>query len=541
MKNKTKSFYPTDRVSVDIPDPLSASRALVRQNEYKTRILGQLLFDKSRDYKSYFLTLTYNDGHLPHFQYEDIVIPCHSRKDISNLFHNIKQHICREYSLEWSKLDLTYILCSEVGETTYRPHYHMIFSAPAWLSKEYIYSLFVRYWADIYGFICPRRQHINGDSDKNIQPFQIGEYDTTLTSYIRATGYVCKYCSKDIGFYRDDRVKDIIKRLSLLDDTPLSDAKKRRFKSIVPFVRTSMNFGECLNVLIDESYKGSSLRNGKLKTRDYDSFVNLLKTAYNDNIGVSNLFKGFSLGGSKTLRLTSYNKRCISDERYLTHIEKDYEISDEYVDYILKGGLPNDKDCPPIYRIGKKGKYKGVPIPVRKYTYSTGVKPSYASLYHSIWVHSLNNMEKRINEFYMNDGKEYDGVIDARSLAIYIIAYKDRISPYLYRCVHHDSRFDDVMNTYGYIDFKNIHTLEDMEKVAERFYTLRAYVVHNPTLNIETPNDDVLFNSMKCFFRFDEVAEKFDYYLHSFDEKTSRYKLTKQRVKKKDVEKYKNH
>lgn len=69
----------------------------------------------------HFLTLTYDDLHLPHTRYGE---PCLSRLDLKQFFKNLR---CPEFDV---KRKLRYYACGEYGENTKRPHYHVILWMP---------------------------------------------------------------------------------------------------------------------------------------------------------------------------------------------------------------------------------------------------------------------------------------------------------------------------------------------------------------------------------------------------------------------------
>ena len=111
---------------------------------------------------NYFITLTYDDKHLPipeFISYKEITININSQiieipkkiyndgtwidgslapDDVTKFIHDIRQYFKREKGID----GIRYFYCGEYGETTKRPHYHMIlYGAPLDLSQNYDYHI----------------------------------------------------------------------------------------------------------------------------------------------------------------------------------------------------------------------------------------------------------------------------------------------------------------------------------------------------------------------------------------------------------------
>lgn len=118
-----------------------------------------------------FLTLTYDDAHLPKvdlstlspesfsdtfeqsyndsldfISYHNNCIPVVSIKDIQNFFKRLRSKIVYNHG---KNKNIRYFCCSEYGPTTFRPHYHLLlwFDAPELVStiKKYIYESWKSY------------------------------------------------------------------------------------------------------------------------------------------------------------------------------------------------------------------------------------------------------------------------------------------------------------------------------------------------------------------------------------------------------------
>lgn len=87
-----------------------------KAQEWEMRVQYELQYARS----AFFVTLTYDDEHLP-YCYDE---PCFSKDDVQKFFKRLrefyKQKISKEYPFK-------YLLISENGDRFNRPHYHAIF------------------------------------------------------------------------------------------------------------------------------------------------------------------------------------------------------------------------------------------------------------------------------------------------------------------------------------------------------------------------------------------------------------------------------
>lgn len=70
--------------------------------------------------ESWFLTLTYDDDHLPVIG--DALRPSVYAKDMEKFIHDLRQHYARKYNVD----GIRYFYAAEYGDKTCRPHYHML-------------------------------------------------------------------------------------------------------------------------------------------------------------------------------------------------------------------------------------------------------------------------------------------------------------------------------------------------------------------------------------------------------------------------------
>lgn len=99
---------------------------------------------------SHFITLTYDEMHVPYFNTQtgdifrlsddeinldyvnlEYCVPCALREDIKAFIHKLRRYIDNHYNLERIKplpeeLQITYFCVSEYGMEKYRPHYHLL-------------------------------------------------------------------------------------------------------------------------------------------------------------------------------------------------------------------------------------------------------------------------------------------------------------------------------------------------------------------------------------------------------------------------------
>ena len=185
-----------------------------------------------------FLTLTYNDGHLPFIpekffkagEYKPI--PCFHYPDVRKFFDCIRSWFWREKKL---KSAFRFFLASEYGEKYHRPHYHALIMyhpsvdpytmynvcSDAWCGTEYVIPLNYKNFRKKrfeYGIIAPFESFVPRDN------YACGNY-------------VAKYVCKDLAFY--EVVNENFAHLS-------SDRKMlKELRKFFPFHRQSLGFGRC--------------------------------------------------------------------------------------------------------------------------------------------------------------------------------------------------------------------------------------------------------------------------------------------------------
>ena len=104
----------------------------------------------------WFITLTYNDEHCPVFmpKFYDVehgnfyeYMLCFNRYDIQKFLKRVRTYIDRgELGDGKSSQNIKYIITSEYGSTTARPHYHGALFLPFKVSEHQLYKLLEKAW-----------------------------------------------------------------------------------------------------------------------------------------------------------------------------------------------------------------------------------------------------------------------------------------------------------------------------------------------------------------------------------------------------------
>lgn len=217
--------------------------------EWQFRLNAEFIELKKRGWNIAFMTLTYDELHLPHIpqalfknKEEYKSIPCFSRTDVRDFIDRIRQYCKYHYRFVGSD-SIKYFVASEYGSTTHRPHYHAVLAWPQSVSYEFMHKLCSECWQ--HGYLFPRKPEgdYNSSTKKRIRSFKI-EGDV-----VPALRYVAKYVTKDIDFV------NVLTTLNLKKQTKL-------YKKIQPFHIQSRSFGYELlrNMSNDEKY--NLLENG---------------------------------------------------------------------------------------------------------------------------------------------------------------------------------------------------------------------------------------------------------------------------------------
>lgn len=196
-------------------------------------------------YHAWFITLTYDDLHLPH-NLDDI--PVLNAKDLTLYFKRLRNH-CNDFK---------YIACGEYGKRKSRPHYHVILFAKV---GSYDWHDFIDLWG-------------------------LGHVDISLCRSESAMRYVCKYITKphqyDTDFLKDKYLlySDRYPFVDDINNLPINVQRKimSDFGISLQFVRRSCNM---LDFISDNKQLKQSINfinNFQLSEYEKSSFCNRVRT-----------------------------------------------------------------------------------------------------------------------------------------------------------------------------------------------------------------------------------------------------------------------
>lgn len=172
------------------------------KSQWQIRLTTELVQRQKEGWYVGFVTLTYDDAHLPHVPsdllFSDVSgpVPCFNRNHIRKFIVDIRRDLDEFYKVH----GLVYMICGEYGSYTRRPHYHCIFSWPSSVRPVDFWALLNKYWS--YGFLIPK--DLNGGYDSE------GRYHKPflVSGSARFAGiYASKYTCKDLDFAQDIRDK----------------------------------------------------------------------------------------------------------------------------------------------------------------------------------------------------------------------------------------------------------------------------------------------------------------------------------------------
>ncbi|WGL31487.1 replication initiator protein [Dipodfec virus UOA04_Rod_1109] len=115
----------------------------VKARDWSTRVQSM-----AKDYRLYFFTLTYSEKFVPRNKYGDRIV---SSEDITKFFKRFRINLARDYGKShlFDSRGIKYILCSEYGPNSLRPHYHCILFVPKSfsVSANYLKDNVFRSWS----------------------------------------------------------------------------------------------------------------------------------------------------------------------------------------------------------------------------------------------------------------------------------------------------------------------------------------------------------------------------------------------------------
>lgn len=204
-------------------------------SDWQTRLAFELDALYKRGGVAIFLTFTFDDEHLPHF---DVPIYARSFVDDKMRYAGKEKQSCFDRNLVLKFLNnlkvnanklfgkgaYKYFLVSEFGKTTQRPHHHGAFLLESGVDPDQFALLCRKLWHS--GFMFPKydeQHHIWVDN--NNAPSSI-----TIRSLVGGCKYVAKYVTKDLSFYELTNVQDYLDTWYKI----MSDDEKKSIDNCLP-------------------------------------------------------------------------------------------------------------------------------------------------------------------------------------------------------------------------------------------------------------------------------------------------------------------
>lgn len=194
---KVKSVSPYGVKRAFVPCGKCKDCRISYKSQWSLRLACELSARQEQGWYVCFCTLTYNDDNLPHVP-NDLIKDldsslsspsCFDRKHVRDFIVDIRRDLHEFYGVK----GLVYMVCSEFGSHTRRPHYHCIFCVDPKCPPEIFYGYVKKYWK--YGFVFPK--DFRGGLDRKghqHMPFLV-------KGTARFAGAYCaKYCCKDLDF-----------------------------------------------------------------------------------------------------------------------------------------------------------------------------------------------------------------------------------------------------------------------------------------------------------------------------------------------------
>lgn len=219
------------------------------QNAWSFRLRCELEECHRLGWKIGFLTLTYDDDFLPLLPLglSDVSrtpqrsFPCFNKKQCQDFIISLRKSLYDNYGIGKHNDRVKYLLASEFGKTTSRPHYHMVISWPPLLDSEEMLKLIKSKWP--YGHVFPRH-HLGGVDSHGYRhmPFEV------TANPFGCCKYISKYICKDLDFFN-----------SLEDFYPCENADLSNY---FPFHLQSRSLGLSLLVRLSDDEKIKYVRDG---------------------------------------------------------------------------------------------------------------------------------------------------------------------------------------------------------------------------------------------------------------------------------------
>ena len=190
--NFIKEYPHLSRLPVEIPCGQCIECRLNSAREWSLRCGLEC---QAHPFRSWFLTLTYDDAHIPLIEGLD------PHTGDAGLIQNLSKRDCQLFfkRLRSDGFSFRYFLCGEYGETTFRPHYHALFFDCDFPDKK------------LYTVVSGTNFYRSAYLERFWQNGQV------LFSYVfdEAVNYVCRYQMKKLKGRSNREYKDACSELGL--------------------------------------------------------------------------------------------------------------------------------------------------------------------------------------------------------------------------------------------------------------------------------------------------------------------------------------
>lgn len=224
----------------------------VHQNSWGFRLRAEMESLVKRGWWLGFLTLTFDDYHLPHIPQVliadgvdySVTPPCFSKPLARKFLTDLRQWLKRKFDAvkridketgELLKDDaIRFMLCSEYGEATHRPHHHFLLALPPSVDSRKVFEYVHERWT--YGHVFPKCY--DGGTDRH----QYEHKPFVVKNPAEACHYLVKYVAKDLSYF-DSIKKTDFKDCVEIEETPFCNAATVRLSDYMPFHMQSKSLG----------------------------------------------------------------------------------------------------------------------------------------------------------------------------------------------------------------------------------------------------------------------------------------------------------
>lgn len=473
IKNSKKDFNPTDKAYIDVADSNLYATQFARQMDWQFRIYAQLLYRSEQcDYNIYFFTLTFKDKFLPKFEYDGLDCPCFDHDIVNKFCRGVQMDLLRYFDC----IDYDYVLCEEFGKSaTFRPHLHGCFAVHNKVPALAVLRLIKKQWSVLTGEYhrngCPRRESLGWVLPSKLKVPNHSDFQVKKENIDSCAIYLSKYCTKQIGWFINPKVKKVYKKL-------IKDGNKeaiQRFSKVKPRVKCSQHFGECIKDWIFNNNVPSQI---KVKEDVNENLYNGVMTPL--------YRKGYTRIPFYIRRKLMWQKVEEYVEKYDTYDENEYYESDIFTNNVTRNLACIKADCPftafnlfkglrPL-KADRRMRYKwDVEISdfwrqYMPYEYEHRIKDEIDRIDNcKVWLPN-SNFHKWLRDKLSKEQYDYFNslvkTIDSQSLAVYKVCYKGRVSPlHLYAYLENPYLFKDS------VKIEEINTLY-FDRFAKKSYNV---------------------------------------------------------------------